>query len=79
MKYALKIEFDPNTDSYLATCRDLPLMASVGCTLADCILEASYGLQAAIELEKEQGRPEPIPSKALDNEYLVAPASNGSF
>ena len=71
-KYAVQIEHDKETDSYLATCRDLPLMASVGDTLDECLLESVDGLTAAISLEIEQRRPIPVLSSVLDGDYVVS-------
>jgi len=70
-KYAVQIEHDKETDSYLATCRDLPLMASVGDTLDECLIESVDGLTAAISLEIEQRRIVPVTSQSQEGDHLV--------
>lgn len=71
-KYAVQVEHDPETDSYLATCRDLPLMASVGDTLDDALLEAVDGLTAAVAIEIEQRRPVPVGSSFEEGDHPVS-------
>lgn len=71
-RYAVQVEHDVATDSYLVTCRDLPLMASVGDSLEDALFEAVDGLTAAMSIEIEQRRPVPVTSRLKDGDYEVS-------
>jgi len=71
-KYAVQVEHDADTDSYLATCRNLPLMASVGDTLDNALLEAVDGLTTAVAIEIEQRRPIPVDSVFEKGDHPVA-------
>ena len=69
--YAVKVEHDEPTGAYIVSCRDLPLLNSVGTSLADALLEAKEGILTALEIEEDEGRPIPEPSKPLPDEHVV--------
>ena len=70
--YPVKLERDESTGAYIVSCRDLPLFNSVGDTVEEALLEASFGLVAAVAIEIEERRPVPVGSKPLENEYVVS-------
>lgn len=69
--YPVKLERDDATETYVVTCRDLPLMASVGDTVEDALFEAVEGIVSAIAIEIDERRPVPQASEKLDGEYVV--------
>lgn len=70
--YPVKLERDESTGAYVVSCRDLHLFNSVGDTVEEALLEASFGLVAAVAIEIEERRPVPVGSKPLENEYVVS-------
>ncbi|MCG5369588.1 hypothetical protein L7834_007820 [Providencia rettgeri] len=69
--YPVKLEKDADTGAYIASCRDLPLMNSVGDDLQDALFESISGLVTAISIEMDERRPVPIGSKPEKGEHLV--------
>lgn len=69
--FAVKLTFDNNSQSWDVSCRDLPLLHSVGNTIEEALLEAQDGIIAAISLEMDMRRPIPIASPPEKGEYLV--------
>lgn len=69
--YPVKLEKNADTGAYIASCRDLPLMNSVGDDLQDALFESISGLVTAISIEMDERRPVPTGSKPEKGEYLV--------
>lgn len=69
--YAVKLEHDPDTESWVVTCRDLPLFNSVGFSVDDALLEAVDGVIVALSIEIDARRPIPAASKPEDGEYVI--------
>ncbi|KAA0547802.1 hypothetical protein F0327_25320 [Citrobacter braakii] len=69
--YPVKLEKDDASGQYIATCRDLPLMASVGDSVDEALLEAVDGIIAAIAIEIDERRPIPQASNPENGEYVV--------
>ncbi|ECA8972901.1 hypothetical protein ETB55_21695 [Salmonella enterica subsp. enterica serovar Omuna] len=69
--YPVQLVRDDATGSYIASCRDLPLMNSVGDTVEEALLEAVDGLVTAISIEVDERRPIPAGSELQDGEYPV--------
>lgn len=69
--YPVKLERDDATGQYVVTCRDLPLMASVGESVEDALVEAVEGIVSAIAIEIEERRPVPPASAPENGEYVV--------
>lgn len=69
--YPVKLEKDAGTGAYIASCRDLPLMNSVGDDLQDALFESISGLVTAISIEMDERRPVPTGSKPEKGEHLV--------
>ncbi|WP_323086732.1 hypothetical protein [Providencia alcalifaciens] len=69
--YPVKLEKDADTGAYIASCRDLPLMNSVGDDLQDVLFESISGLVTAISIEMDERRPVPTGSKPEKGEHLV--------
>jgi len=70
--YAVRLTHDAKTDTYEVSCRDLPLLHSVGDTVEEALAEAEDGLVTAISLEMDTRRPIPVASKPLEGEYIVS-------
>lgn len=70
--YAVRLTHDLKTDSWEVSCRDLPLLHSVGDTVEEALAEAADGLVAAISLEMDARRPIPLASDAPQGEYIVS-------
>ncbi|WP_313651782.1 type II toxin-antitoxin system HicB family antitoxin [Pantoea sp.] len=70
--YAVRLTHDLKTDSWEVSCRDLPLLHSVGDTIEEALAEAADGLVAAISLEMDARRPIPLASDAQQGEYIVS-------
>ncbi|ERM07077.1 MAG: type II toxin-antitoxin system HicB family antitoxin [Pantoea agglomerans] len=70
--YAVRLTHDAKTDTYEVSCRDLPLLHSVGDTVKEALAEAEDGLVTAISLEMDTRRPIPVASKPLEGEYIVS-------
>ncbi|EDT6692634.1 hypothetical protein AH716_002296 [Salmonella enterica subsp. enterica] len=68
--YAVKLVRD-EAGAYEVSCRDLPLLHSVGDTVEDALLEAEDGIVTAISLEMDMRRPVPVATVPQDGEYLV--------
>lgn len=71
-KYPVKLELDEVSGTYMVSCRDLPLMNSVGENVDEALLEAIEGIVAAISLEIDERRPVPVGSVPKDGEFLVS-------
>lgn len=69
--YPVKLEHDADCGAYIVSCRDLPLMNSVGDSVEEALLEAVDGLVAALSIEMEERRPVPAGSQPEKGEYLV--------
>ncbi|MDC9624065.1 type II toxin-antitoxin system HicB family antitoxin [Xenorhabdus sp. XENO-7] len=70
-QYPVKLELDEQTDVYVVSCRDLPLMNSVGDSVDEAILEAVEGVVTAIAIEIDERRPIPLGSVPKEGEYIV--------
>lgn len=69
--YAVKLIHDAETGTYEVSCRDLPLLHSVGDTVEDALLEAEDGIITAISLEMDMRRPIPVASAPQSGEHVV--------
>ena len=69
--YAVKLTHDAETGDYEVSCRDLPLLHSVGDTVEEALLEAEDGIITAISLEMDMRRPVPVATAPQDGEYVV--------
>lgn len=69
--YAVKLEYDPDTESWIATCRDLPLFNSAGDSVDDALLESVDGVIVALSIEIDARRPIPAASKPEEGEYVI--------
>ncbi|ECG1392320.1 TPA_asm: hypothetical protein GNB58_005281 [Salmonella enterica subsp. houtenae serovar 45:g,z51:-] len=69
--YAVKPEYDPATESWVVTCRDLPLFNSVSFSIDDALLEAVDGAIVALSIEIDARRPVPIASQPEEGEYVI--------
>lgn len=69
--YAVKLEHDSDTKSWIATCRDLPLFNSVGDSVDDALLESVDGAIVALSIEIDARRPIPAASKPEEGEYVI--------
>ncbi|EYU15373.1 hypothetical protein [Photorhabdus aegyptia] len=70
--YPIKLEYDEETGSYVASCRDLPLFNSVGDSVDEALLESIDGLVTAIAIEIDKRRPIPEASVLEAGEYIVS-------
>ncbi|MCS2154259.1 hypothetical protein ACIPMZ_05440 [Scandinavium goeteborgense] len=70
--YPVSLTHDADTGSWMASCRDLPLMHSVGDNIEDALCEAVFGLVTALAIEVDERRPIPTGSAALEGEYPVS-------
>ncbi|EDW1730116.1 hypothetical protein S726_002165 [Salmonella enterica subsp. enterica] len=69
--YAVKLEHDPDTKSWIATCRDLPLFNSAGDSVDDALLESVDGVIVALSIEIDARRPIPAASQPEEGEYVI--------
>ncbi|EAU3166995.1 hypothetical protein D7U34_04200 [Salmonella enterica] len=69
--YAVKLEHDPDTESWIATCRDLPLFNSAGNSVDDALLESVDGAIVALSIEIDARRPIPAASQPEEGEYVI--------
>lgn len=69
--YAVKLARDVETDTYEVSCRDLPLLHSVGDTVEEALLEAEDGIITAISLEMDMRRPVPVATAPQEGEHVV--------
>lgn len=69
--YAVRLEHDPDTESWIVACRDLPLLNSVGFSVDDALLEAVDGVIVALSIEIDARRPVPAASKPEEGEYII--------
>ncbi|MFG6653047.1 hypothetical protein ACG0Z5_01000 [Scandinavium sp. M-37] len=70
--YPVSLTHDPDTNSWIASCRDLPLMHSVGNSIEHALSEGVYGLVTAIAIEVDERRPIPTGSAPVNDEYPVS-------
>ncbi|MDC9580827.1 hypothetical protein PSI15_04445 [Xenorhabdus sp. PR6a] len=70
--YPVKLEHDESTGAYIVSCRDLPLMNSVGESIDEALLEAVEGVVTAIAIEIEERRPIPLGSTPLNGECVIS-------
>ncbi len=68
--YAVHVEKD-ETGAFVVSCRDLPLLHSVGDTVDEALLEAEDGIITAISLEMDMRRPIPVASAPQPGEHVV--------
>ncbi|EDM9769350.1 hypothetical protein KV631_003373 [Salmonella enterica] len=68
--YAVQVVKD-ETGAFVVSCRDLPLLHSVGDTLDEALLEAEDGIITAISLEMDMRRPIPVASAPQSGEHIV--------
>ncbi|MFJ5365706.1 hypothetical protein ACIPR9_11410 [Pectobacterium punjabense] len=69
--YPVKLELDEATGQYVVSCRDLPLMNSVGDSVDSALLESVDGIVIAIAIEIEERRPVPYASAPIAGEHIV--------
>lgn len=69
--YAVKITQDAETGAFEVSCRDLPLLHSVGDTVEEALLEAEDGIITAISLEMDLRRPVPAATAPQEGEHIV--------
>ncbi|WP_409306734.1 hypothetical protein [Pectobacterium sp. B1J-3] len=69
--YPVKLELDEATGQYVVSCRDLPLMNSVGDSVDSALLESVDGIVTAIAIEIEERRPVPYASVPIAGEHVV--------
>ncbi|EIP3426263.1 hypothetical protein LSE82_005130 [Salmonella enterica] len=69
--YAVKLEHDPDTKSWIATCRDLTLFNSAGDSVDDALLESVDGAIVALSIEIDARRPIPAASQPEEGEYVI--------
>ncbi len=69
--YAVKLEHDPDTKSWIATCRDLPLFNSAGDSVDNALLESVDGTIVALSIEIDARRPIPAASQPEEGEYVI--------
>lgn len=70
--YPIVLEKDAETGDYVVSCRDLPLMNSVGESVEDALLQAVDGIVCALSIEIDDRRPIPQASEPKEGEYVVA-------
>lgn len=70
IEYVVTLELDTN-HTYWVRCPDVPEMNSVGDTVEDALKEAVDGLETALSIYKNQGRPMPSPTPAKKGDYTV--------
>lgn len=70
--YPVHIERDDATGQFVVSCRDLPLMNSVGDTLEDALLQSIDAIVVAIAIEIDERRPIPVASTPLKGEHVVS-------
>lgn len=70
--YPVHIERDDATGQFVVSCRDLPLMNSVGDTLDEALLQSIDAIVVAIAIEIDERRPIPAASQPLKGEYVVS-------
>lgn len=69
--YAVKLQYDEDTGAYIVSCRDLPLMNSVGYSIDEALLEAVDGIVTALSIEIGERRPIPVASAPVKGEHSV--------
>lgn len=70
--YPVTLTLDAATGTWIAACRDLPLMHSAGDSVEEALDEASFGLVTAIAIEIDERRPVPTGSPVQTGEYPVS-------
>lgn len=69
--YAVKLEHDTDTSAWVVSCRDLPLLNSVGDSVEDALLEAVDAAVMALSIEIDERRPIPEGSEPEAGEYMI--------
>lgn len=69
--YPITLKKDEATGSYIASCRDFPLMNSVGDSIQGTLQESIHGLVTAVSIEIDEGRTIPSGSKIKNGEYAI--------
>lgn len=69
--YAVKLEHDSDTGAWVVSCRDLPLLNSVGDSVDEALLEAVDAAIMALSIEVEERRPIPDASQPEEGEYII--------
>lgn len=69
--YAVKLEHDSDTGTWIVSCRDLPLLNSVGDSVDDALLEAVDAAIIALSIEIEERRPIPNSSQPEEGEHCI--------
>lgn len=69
--YAVKLEHDSDTGAWIVSCRDLPLLNSVGDSVNEALLEAVDAAIMALSIEIEERRPIPEASQPEEGEYII--------
>lgn len=70
--YAVRLDLDDATGAYVVSCRDLPLMNSVGYSVDEALLEAVDGIVTALSIEIDERRPIPMATSPEEGEYVVS-------
>lgn len=69
--YAVKLEHDSDTGAWVVSCRDLPLLNSVGYSIDEALLEAVDAAIMALSIEIEERRPIREASQPEKGEYVI--------
>lgn len=69
--YAVKLEHDSDTGTWVVSCRDLPLLNSVGDSVDEALLEAVDAAIMALSIEVDERRPIPEASQPEEGEYII--------
>ncbi|OVZ93075.1 hypothetical protein CBW54_03075 [Yersinia kristensenii] len=70
--YAVKLEHDDDSSAFIVSCRDLPLLNSVGDSKEEALLEAVDGIVTALSIEIDERRPIPAATAPEAGEYVIA-------
>lgn len=71
MQYPAKFELNPDTGCYFVSFRDIPEALSQGYSIDEAKEQALDALITAMDFYFEDDRSIPMPSEALDDEYLI--------
>ncbi|WP_039057596.1 type II toxin-antitoxin system HicB family antitoxin [Enterobacter sp. Bisph1] len=70
--YPVRVERDETTGAFVVSCRDLPLMNSVGDSLDDALLQSVDAIVVAIAIEVDERRPIPLASAPQEGEHVIS-------
>lgn len=69
--YAVKLEHDAETNTLVVSCRDLPLLNSVGENVSEALMEAVDAAIMALSIEIEERRPIPEATPPEYGEHVI--------